>query len=163
APPLCSMRGSAHNGAPMNPITFKGANILITGASSGIGAALARRLAREGATLFLVARRQDRLSALADQLQTAGAKIEIIPADLAPPDSPAQVLAQVLARVESSGGVDILINNAGVGEYGPFADHDLGATLQMISLNIFALVRLTHGVLPHMMARRRGHIVNVAS
>jgi len=130
---------------------------LITGASSGLGAEFARACARRGDELVLVARRRDRLEALAAEI---GGQAEVIVADLAAPGTAATLMAEVAARGLA---VDILINNAGAGITGPFADLPLDRQREMIDLNIAALVELTHLVLPAMRARRRGAILNIAS
>lgn len=139
---------------------FRDKTILVTGASSGIGHALARRFAAAGGRLVLVARRADRLNELARRLETAGARAIPIPADLTEPDACERVVAE--AR-EAAGRIDVLVNNAGVGEYGRFDGQDFDALDRMMRLNMHALVRLTHGVLPDMIGRRVGHILNIAS
>ncbi len=125
---------------------------------------MARRLARDGARLVLVARREDRLRALADEIastETASAQPPgVIIADLVEPGACERVIDESRAAV---GQLDILVNNAGIGEYGTFADKELSATERMMQLNMSALVRLTHLVLPEMLSRRRGWIMNIAS
>jgi short-subunit dehydrogenase len=132
---------------------------LITGASSGIGAALARRFAADGAELLLVARRQDRLEALVEDLRAVrpGTIVRIHIADLCDPAACDGVIAAAGAEL------DVLINNAGIGEYGVFAAQDVTALERMMLLNIHALVRLTRGLLPRMLARQSGWILNIAS
>jgi short-subunit dehydrogenase len=130
---------------------------LVTGASSGLGAAFARACARRGEELVLAARRRDRLDLLAQEL---GERVHVIGADL----SEAGAAARLLAQVEALGlHVKTLINNAGDGLTGPFADLPLDRQRAMIDLNVTALVELTHAVLPGMRARRSGGILNVAS
>jgi len=130
---------------------------LVTGASSGIGAAFARALHRRGERLILVARRVDRLEALAAEL---GGRHEVIAADLAAPDA----AGRLLEAVESRGlVVDLLVNNAGLGHTKAFADEPIEAVRSMIDLNVRALTELTHAFLPGMRSRGRGRIVNVAS
>jgi short-subunit dehydrogenase len=134
---------------------------LITGASGGIGRELAWRFARGGYDLVLVARSTERLAELADQLRRdAGVTVTPLPADLADPGAP-RLLAEALAGRGLV--VDVLINNAGVGLYGPFARTALDAELGMIRLNVTNLVHLTKLLLPGMLARGHGRIVNVAS
>lgn len=135
---------------------------VITGASSGIGEALARRLAaQEKQTLVLVARRQDKLAALAAELKTAnGARVETIVLDLEVPGAAAQLLADVEARGLA---IDTLINNAGFGLNNLFADMPLDRIQGMMQLNMVALTELSHGVLPGMRLRRQGRIMNIAS
>ncbi|MEK6643561.1 MAG: SDR family oxidoreductase [Planctomycetota bacterium] len=139
---------------------FNGKTILITGASSGIGEALARRFAREGAHLALVARRIERLESLAKELNDTAASVTVIRADLVESDAVTRVVAE--AR-RATGRIDVLVNNAGVGEYGEFASQDVAAVERMMLLNMTAVIRLTHAVLPEMVARREGRVLNIAS
>jgi short-subunit dehydrogenase len=134
---------------------------LITGASSGIGAAFARELARRHYNLILVARSEDKLNTLAQELQNQyPIQVEVIVQDLGQPQAATQVYQTVKDRDLT---VDLLINNAGFGDYGPFASCSRSRQLEMIHLNIAALVELTHCVLPSMQQRRSGSIINVAS
>ena len=96
---------------------FQNRSVLITGASSGIGAALARRFAREGARLILIARRADRLTQLAQELSSPQRPVFVNVADLASAEGYQRVLRTISER---DGGIDLLVNNAGIGEYGPF-------------------------------------------
>jgi short-subunit dehydrogenase len=130
---------------------------LITGASAGLGAEFARACAARGQRLVLVARRRDRLEALAAEL---GGEAEIVAADLARPGAAARLIADIAARGLS---VDTLINNAGFGLAGRFDTLPLERQREMIDLNVAALTELCHLVLPAMRARRRGAILNVAS
>jgi len=132
--------------------------VLITGASAGIGDAFARALAAQGHDLILTARRGDRLAALAAALP--GVTVTIITADLERPDAPATLLAEIAAAGLS---VDTLINNAGFGLRGPIATLDTDRQLAMIDLNCRALVALSRGVLPGMIAAGKGGILNIAS
>jgi short-subunit dehydrogenase len=135
--------------------------VLITGASGGIGLELARRFARDGYDLVLVARRAGELSALADRLRRdAGVAVTPIPTDLADLGSPRRVV-EALAGPGVT--VDVLVNNAGVGLHGPFVRTSLDVELAMIRLNVTSLVELTKLLVPGMVARGRGRIVNVAS
>jgi short-subunit dehydrogenase len=140
---------------------FEHKTVLLTGASGGIGLEMARVLGREGARLVLVARRMDRLQQVANEIRsTPGAGgVEIIAADLTHPGA----CDEVHRKAAALGEIDVLINNAGVGEYGAFADQEAGAIEQLLQLNINALTRLTRLVLPSMIARRSGQIVNIAS
>jgi short-subunit dehydrogenase len=132
---------------------------LVTGASSGIGAAFARALRSRGERLVLVARREDRLKSLAQELGGAP-DVVVITADLAAPDGPARLQAEV----ESAGfQIDFLVNNAGSGDTGPFAEQSVDRLRGMIDLNARALVELTRRFLPGMLERRRGRIINVVS
>ena len=130
--------------------------ILITGASAGLGVDFARQLVGEGQKLVLVARRRDRLEALAAELGNA----RTVECDLGAPGAVARLMADIAAHGET---VDLLINNAGFGLTGKFAELDGARLRSMIDLNCGALTELAHAVLPAMIARRRGRIVNVAS
>lgn len=130
---------------------------LITGASGGIGADLADLFARDGYDVVLVARSEEKLRQLAERLQGFGASAQVIVADLAKPDAAVDVVRQL------HGEVDALVNNAGFGIVGPFAETDGAKELEMIQVNIAALTHLTKLILPGMVARKRGRILNVAS
>jgi len=133
---------------------------LITGASSGIGLDLARLMARDF-DLILTARNQSRLEHLAKELQDQhGNRVHVIPGDLARPEAPEEIFAEIKQR---SLQVHVLVNNAGFGGYGPFAETGLQAELDMIQVNITALTQLTQLTLPGMLERKRGRIMNVAS
>jgi short-subunit dehydrogenase len=135
----------------MRPVT------LITGASAGLGAEFARQCAARGEPLVLVARRRDRLEALAAEL---GGVAHLVVADLAREGAAASLLAELEAEGLSVG---TLINNAGFGLAGKFADRPLARLSEMIDLNVRTLVELCHLVLPAMRARGEGAICNVAS
>lgn len=133
---------------------------LVTGASSGIGAVYARYLARMGFDLVLVARREARLLALADELmQKYNVRAEVLVADLANVDDIATLEAHIAVMDE----LCFLVNNAGFGLPGTFADNDISGSDAMIHVHVNASVRLTRAALPVMLARGRGAIVNVAS
>jgi short-subunit dehydrogenase len=134
---------------------------LITGASAGLGAEYAKLFAADKHDLVLVARRRDRLEALAAELQSAHrVKARVVSADLAAPDG----AARVVTEVERQGlQIDFLVNNAGFGTSGAFAELDLARELEMIQVNVTALVTLTRAFLPAMVARRRGRILNIGS
>jgi len=135
--------------------------VLITGASGGIGLELARRFARAGHDLVLVARSAGKLDDLAAALRRdAGVMVTSLPADLSDPGAPRLITETLAGRGLV---VDVLINNAGVGLFGPFAETALDAELGMVRLNVTSLVHLTKLLLPGMLARRSGRIVNVAS
>lgn len=134
---------------------------LITGASRGIGRELARLFGRDGYDLVLVARSADLLDRLGAELSTAhGIRSRILTADLADP-SAAEAIAEQLR--EAPVAVDVLVNNAGYGTYGPFASTDLAETLGLLRVNILVLTHLTRLFLPAMLERRAGRILNVAS
>jgi short-subunit dehydrogenase len=129
---------------------------LITGASAGLGVEFARQLSKRGHRLVLVARRKDRLEDLAKELGNARA----VAIDLSKKDSAAKLLADVAANGET---VDLLINNAGFGLIGRFAELDAKRERQMIDLNVGALSDLCRAVAPAMIERKGGAILNVAS
>lgn len=133
---------------------------LITGASSGIGATFARHLAARGHNLILVARREERLRALAAELeQQHRITAEVLVADLSIPDG----LERVEKRIAELDSLGMLINNAGVGAPDKFAEIDVRKALAMIQVHVIASVRLTRAALPGMIARGRGAIINVSS
>ena len=134
---------------------------LITGASFGIGLELARIFAREGHNLVLVARSADKLRQLASELEKAhGTRSLILATDLTEPGAAAYVLDQTTrANIR----VDVLVNNAGFGQYGFFVDNDLEECLRQIQLNVTTLTHLTRLYLPGMIERKEGRILNVAS
>jgi short-subunit dehydrogenase len=129
---------------------------LITGASAGLGTDFARQLSADGARLVLVARRKDRIEALAAELGNARG----ITLDLSQPNAAEPLMADLAAHGEH---VDLLVNNAGFGLAGRFAKQDGRRLRQMIDLNCGVLTDLAHAVLPGMVERRRGGILNVAS
>ncbi len=132
----------------------------ITGASSGIGLDLARLMAPQF-DLIITARNQSDLEKIARELEAEhGNHVHVIPADLAKPEAPAQMFAEIERRGLP---VDVLINNAGFGLYGSFAENELPQELEMIQVNIAALTTLTKLALPGMLKRKRGRIMNVAS
>ncbi|PJF47904.1 MAG: SDR family oxidoreductase [Chloroflexi bacterium] len=136
---------------------------LVTGASAGIGAAFARQLARAGYDLVLVARRKERLTALADSLRQQHAiEAHVLDADLADSDDIERV-ADVAADVSEAGRLDLLINNAGFGTVGKYADLPFESQLDMLHVHLAAPMRLMRAALPGMLRRRRGGIINVAS
>lgn len=135
--------------------------VVITGASAGIGHELCKLFARDGYSLLVTARSADKLRALADELDRAyGATVTVCPLDLADPRAPEQLLE---ASRDLGGPVDVLVNNAGFGTFGPFAEADLATTLQLLQVNVVALTHLTRLLLPGMVAQRQGRILNVAS
>jgi short-subunit dehydrogenase len=133
---------------------------LITGASSGIGAVYADRLARRGYDLILVARNRERLAALADRIAgETGRKVELLPADLMDKGD----LARVEAVLRTRSDITLLVNNAGVGATAPLLASDIDKMEAMISLNVNVLTRLTYAAVPGFVARGAGTLVNIAS
>ena len=133
---------------------------LVTGASAGIGAVYADRLARRGHDLILVARDVARLTAVADHIRAAtGRKVELLPADL----SVKEDVSRVEQRLQSDDGITLLVNNAGVGATQTLVDSDVDRLDEMIQVNVTALTRLTRAVAPGMIRRGQGAIVNIAS
>jgi NADP-dependent 3-hydroxy acid dehydrogenase YdfG len=143
-----------------------GTAALVTGASSGIGAATARQLAAFGASVALVARRRDRLEALASEIEKAGGTALVIEADIT---DRARAQAAVDRTVERFGQLDILVNNAGLMLLGPVVGADPEEWDRMISINIQGLLHTTHAALPHLLKaaedsqRRVADIVNISS
>lgn len=141
--------------------TWSGKWALVTGASAGIGKALAQELAAAGANLVLTARRSDRLQELTRALTSAHKiRTEIFAADLTQPAAPKQIF-DFTSRQGLN--IDVLINNAGFGAYGPFASVEQRRLLDMVQVNCTAVIHLTHLFLPAMIQRRSGYILIVAS
>lgn len=141
----------------MLPATSSRSAAVVTGASSGIGAEIARELARRGYQLVLVARRADRLHVLADEL---GSVARVVPADLADPAERAALPDQVAALGLE---VDILVNNAGMANLGAVAGSDPAAELKLVEVDVAAVVDLCTRFVPGMVERRSGAVLNVAS
>jgi short-subunit dehydrogenase len=134
---------------------------LVTGASAGIGVALATELAAGGTHLVLTARRRERVEALASQLRNAhGIQVEVFPADLAQSDAPGKIHAFIQEKALV---IDLLINNAGFGQYGELPQVDRQRLLDMVQVNCTSVVNLTRLFLPGMVERRRGDILILAS
>lgn len=131
---------------------------VITGASSGIGEQFAYQLADQGYTCLLIARREDRLMQVAERIRERGGSADYRVADLA---NPIQV-EEIASHLENRH-VDLLVNNAGYGSFGFVMDQDQQSEMDMLQLNIISLVRLTRAVVPQMMARKSGGIIQVAS
>jgi short-subunit dehydrogenase len=134
---------------------------LITGASSGIGLELARLFAHDGFYLVLVARNQEKLAALAQELRTMyGSQVTVIPFDLSKQDAAASLVTQLQQQnIE----IDVLVNNAGTQVYARFDKAEVQKLTEMLQVNITALTQLTHLLLPGMIQRRRGKILNLGS
>jgi short-subunit dehydrogenase len=135
--------------------------VLVTGASSGIGLELARVLAQHGYDVVITARSEARLQQLSDELRIKyGVAGRVLVADLAQLDAPQQIFEEL----QRDGiAIDVLVNNAGFATYGSFSQTDIDAELQLLQVNIVALTHLTKLLLPPMIKRRRGKILNVAS
>jgi len=155
------MIAKPNQGSPILRKAWQGKWALVTGASAGIGEALAVELAAAGVNLVLTARRKDRLDALASRLGGEfGVQTKIIVADLEQPDAPANIFAET----EGAGlPIDILVNNAGFGYYGEFAKGEPARQAAMVQVNCAAVVLLTNLFLPKMIARKRGDVLIVAS
>lgn len=139
----------------------QGQTVLITGASSGIGYELSKLFARDGYHLVLTARNETRLQEIAhDYRERYGSQVTVIAKDLAHSDAPQEIL-QALEQAAIT--IDVLVNNAGFGLYGEFTEIDTQGELDEIQVNITALTYLTRQLLPGMLARRSGSILNVAS
>jgi NAD(P)-dependent dehydrogenase (short-subunit alcohol dehydrogenase family) len=150
------------NRPAIRPVELSGKRILLTGASSGIGAAAAEQFAGLGATVVVVARRKDLLDAVADGITASGGDATAIPCDISDMDAVDALVADVEKRF---GGVDILINNAGRSIRRPLAEslerwHDVERTMV---LNYYAPLRLIRGLAPGMLDRGDGHLINVAT
>ena len=133
---------------------------VVTGASSGIGAATARKLASQGLRVILVARRQDRLEQLADEISASGGHAEILPADLTQESERQRVYSQVEAEY---GHVDVLVNNAGLGWYGFGTEMPWTIASEILHVNIEAVVHFTLLCLNKMRSIGSGHIINIGS
>lgn len=134
--------------------------IIVTGASSGIGRALALELARNGAELVVTARREDRLRALADEITALGGKSQPVPGDICDPGT-RQALIEVVQ--ERFGGLDILVNNAGVGALGLFEHADPQRLRRLMEVNFFSLVEMTRLALPLLRRGTNPMLVNISS
>lgn len=134
--------------------------VIITGASSGIGEATARHLAKAGAKVVLVARRQERLESLAKDIENSGREALTVAADVTQKAAATNIIRQTLDKF---GKLDVLINNAGVMLNGPAHDTPLEDWEQMVNLNVLGLLYLTHAALPEFRKQGTGHIVNVSS
>jgi short-subunit dehydrogenase len=140
--------------------TYPFRTALVTGASSGIGEAMVRRLAQAGVASIVVARRADRLEALADELSDAPGAVEVMVADLSRDDGVDRVAGRLSGPEPPA---ELLVNNAGFGTSGRVADIEPGRMHDEIEVNVVALTRLTRAALPGMIERGRGWILNVSS
>lgn len=140
---------------------WQGRTALVTGASSGIGESYARALAARGVQLVLVARSADKLQQLAQQLSAQrGVQVTVLPTDLTQPGAALHLSEACAARRLR---IDVLVNNAGFGTYGPFETIPPERDRQLIQLNVAAVCDLTHAFLPPMLARGSGAVINLAS
>ncbi len=141
--------------AALKPIT------IVTGGSDGIGRAIARRFAGQRHSLLLIARGEERLAAAAAELRTdLGADVHILALDITSPDAAAAIDA---ALIRVGGYAHVLVNNAGIGLSGPFAEHARDDVVRLLDLNIRAMTLLTHHLLQGMRQRRAGGVINLAS
>jgi short-subunit dehydrogenase len=133
--------------------------VLITGASSGIGLELAKLFAEDGNNLVIVARREELLNKIADELKSEyGINVEVIPKDLTLEKSTLEIYEQLKDK-----DIDVIVNNAGFGAVGPFSELDYKRQIDMVNLNITALTSLTRLFIPNMIEKNRGGILNVGS
>ena len=133
---------------------------MITGASSGIGAAIARELADRGLRVILAARRVDKLSTLAREITSHGGHVMVLPADLSTPSGCERLVYRLMQQEIA---VDVLVNNAGFGWYGYFSDMPWQTAQDLLAVNVSAVMHLTRLLLPDMLLRRQGHIINISS
>jgi short-subunit dehydrogenase len=139
---------------------FKGRRVLVTGASSGIGAGLAEEFARRGATVAVCARRQERLAAVLARCQTNSPESRMWVTDLADPNAVDGLVASVLNDL---GGVDVLVNNAGIPKRRHVTRLDMTTVESVMNINYLSPVRLTLGLLPSMLSQGHGQIINISS
>jgi short-subunit dehydrogenase len=137
-----------------------GSNILVTGAGGGIGGAIARQLAARGASLILVDRDGERGELLAAELRAGGTKAWALSGDLTEVSVPVRLVADAIS---CAGGIDILINCAGVQNFGFFSEETTADTTTLFNVNTVAPINLINAVLPHMMTKKQGQIVNLGS
>jgi short-subunit dehydrogenase len=137
-----------------------GSTVLVTGASGGIGGAIARQLARQGANLIVVSRDAEKLKNLSGELQSTGVRVVPLVADLARPGVPSAVVKDALRSFDA---VDIVINCAGIQNFGFFVREATADTAALFHVNVIAPMALVNAVLPHMLERKKGQIVNVGS
>lgn len=135
--------------------------VIVTGASSGIGEAVAVSLAEPGLELVLVARRAERLSEVAARCRETGARVEVVAVDVTHPDAPTQVFDA--AGAMGPGAFPVLVNNAGNAEFGPFADAEWSSIEHQVRLNLLAPMAMCHAFVPYALREGGGQIVNVLS
>jgi len=139
---------------------FINQTVLVTGASTGIGRCVALDYARQGADLVLAARSVDKLESLAREIESLGRKAIVLPADLSQRGQAAKLIDRAL---ETAGRIDILVNNAGIGYVEIVPDLDLEKAREMFEINFWSVVEATKRILPHMVQRNSGQIINVSS
>jgi 3-oxoacyl-[acyl-carrier protein] reductase len=139
---------------------LQGKRALVTGASRGIGRAIALRFARAGADVLIAARSRDELQELAGEISAMGQRCLVVPTDLR---DPASIMALVGEAHNQFEGIDILVNNAGVGAWAPIGELTLAQYDEIFDVNMRAVFLLTQALLPAMIERGSGHIVNIAS
>lgn len=132
---------------------------IVTGASGGLGAAFTDALVRRGHSVLAVARRVEPLSKIANQIETNGGIVKVLKADLASPDG----LKAVIERAHAIGDIELLVNNAGISTSGHFLEQSVDRELESIRVNVEALYTLTREIVPGIVARKRGGVLNVAS
>ena len=140
--------------------TYRGRTALVTGASSGIGRQLALRLAREGARVALVARRQPELEALAAEIRAQSGEAVVLPCDVS---DAAQAAASAELALKQLGSVDILVNNAGYGGHSTFLEWDIADMERLMRVNYFGALYFTKALLPRMVERKSGWLVFISS
>ena len=139
---------------------ISGSTVLITGASGGIGGAIARQLVQRGASLILLNRDSEKLETFAAELRAAGGKVHTLVGDLAATGQPVSLVQAALVK---AGSIDILINCAGVQNFGFFAQESAADTATLFNINTIAPIAMANAVLPHMLQKGKGRIVNVGS
>jgi len=139
---------------------ISGSSVLVTGAGGGIGGAIARQLAKHGALLILLDRDEKRGQQLAVELRAGGTKVVTLSGDLAQAGVPARVVGEA---IKMAGGIDILINCAGLQNFGFFAEEATADTSALFNVNTVAPIALVNAVLPHMLQKKKGQIVNLGS
>ncbi len=141
-------------------MSIAGRTVLITGANGGIGAAIARELAMQRASLVLSGRNGEQLEALAADLRSHGSEVSVVAADLGDPGAARELVDHVLS---TAGDIETVVNCAGIQTFGFFADEKPQDTERLFQINTLAPIALINAVLPHMIERRSGHLVNVGS
>ena len=139
---------------------IKGSLVLVTGASSGIGAAIAKSMAEAGGRIVLLARRKDALDKVAQEITSAGMEAKAYPVDLTDADAVAATAKQIMHEL---GTPDIIVNNAGAGKWRFVDETSPEEAVQMMAVPYFAAFNVTHTFLPDMLERNSGHIVNISS